>query len=143
MIRRPPRSTRTDTLFPDTTLFRSAGEHYVDIVGVTGSIPVAPTILINENQRLIPRLRLRASAKSRLEVPRLPSKFGHRLGINRALNSSGSTEPTLAVFVCSAPASASARMNSAERPALTYRINRVLTAFLCRSEAHTSELQSL
>src|SRR3546814_10019360 len=26
MIRRPPRSTRTDTLFPYTTLFRSAGE---------------------------------------------------------------------------------------------------------------------
>src|SRR3546814_15564715 len=24
MIRRPPRSTRTDTLFPDTTLFRSS-----------------------------------------------------------------------------------------------------------------------
>src|SRR3546814_19413395 len=29
MIRRPPRSTRTDTLFPYTTLFRS-------IVGMTG-----------------------------------------------------------------------------------------------------------
>src|SRR3546814_6448511 len=27
MIRRPPRSTRTDTLFPYTTLFRSIGEH--------------------------------------------------------------------------------------------------------------------
>src|SRR3546814_9932518 len=26
MIRRPPRSTRTDTLFPDTTLFRSLVE---------------------------------------------------------------------------------------------------------------------
>src|SRR3546814_18241723 len=25
MLRRPPRSTRTDTLFPDTTLFRSLG----------------------------------------------------------------------------------------------------------------------
>src|SRR3546814_7945220 len=25
MLRRPPRSTRTDTLFPDTTLFRSSG----------------------------------------------------------------------------------------------------------------------
>src|SRR3546814_1539771 len=25
MLRRPPRSTRTDTLFPSTTLFRSAG----------------------------------------------------------------------------------------------------------------------
>src|SRR3546814_15295416 len=26
MIRRPPRSTRTDTLFPYTTLFRSSGD---------------------------------------------------------------------------------------------------------------------
>src|SRR3546814_6011956 len=35
MIRRPPRSTRTDTLFPDTTLFRSAPpetyEQYRDV----------------------------------------------------------------------------------------------------------------
>src|SRR3546814_13139731 len=29
IIRRPPRSTRTDTLFPDTTLFRSAGRQDV------------------------------------------------------------------------------------------------------------------
>src|SRR3546814_11447419 len=29
MIRRPPRSTRTDTLFPDTTLFRSLGWYAV------------------------------------------------------------------------------------------------------------------
>src|SRR3546814_11283745 len=28
MIRRPPRSTRTDTLFPYTTLFRSVANHY-------------------------------------------------------------------------------------------------------------------
>src|SRR3546814_10496307 len=28
MIRRPPRSTRTDTLFPYTTLFRSERERY-------------------------------------------------------------------------------------------------------------------
>src|SRR3546814_6633290 len=28
MIRRPPRSTRTDTLFPYTTLFRSARVHH-------------------------------------------------------------------------------------------------------------------
>src|SRR3546814_10335300 len=36
MIRRPPRSTRTDTLFPYTTLFRSAegrGGEPVQIVG--------------------------------------------------------------------------------------------------------------
>src|SRR3546814_3728600 len=33
MIRRPPRSTRTDTLFPYTTLFRSepCDHHHVDI----------------------------------------------------------------------------------------------------------------
>src|SRR3546814_17199685 len=32
MIRRPPRSTRTDTLFPYTTLFRSIGAEQVDIL---------------------------------------------------------------------------------------------------------------
>src|SRR3546814_6713977 len=30
MIRRPPRSTRTDTLFPYTTLFRSVFEDHID-----------------------------------------------------------------------------------------------------------------
>src|SRR3546814_16090644 len=29
MIRRPPRSTRTDTLFPYTTLFRSYGQYHL------------------------------------------------------------------------------------------------------------------
>src|SRR3546814_6185273 len=38
MIRRPPRSTRTDTLFPYTTLFRS-------IVPVTLSMPIRSFIL--------------------------------------------------------------------------------------------------
>src|SRR3546814_13406013 len=32
MIRRPPRSTRTDTLFPYTTLFRSTHERGVDLL---------------------------------------------------------------------------------------------------------------
>src|SRR3546814_14242623 len=31
MIRRPPRSTRTDTLFPYTTLFRSRIEMHLDV----------------------------------------------------------------------------------------------------------------
>src|SRR3546814_20988762 len=34
MIRRPPRSTRTDTLFPYTTLFRSLGD-VVDMLFTT------------------------------------------------------------------------------------------------------------
>src|SRR3546814_16767203 len=33
MIRRPPRSTRTDTLFPYTTLFRSNANRYQNVVG--------------------------------------------------------------------------------------------------------------
>src|SRR3546814_20122547 len=42
MIRRPPRSTRTDTLFPYTTLFRSgeAGDPAVPGVRVVGLQPV-------------------------------------------------------------------------------------------------------
>src|SRR3546814_9238748 len=31
MIRRPPRSTRTDTLFPYTTLFRSIGDFAAEV----------------------------------------------------------------------------------------------------------------
>src|SRR3546814_6857375 len=31
MRRQPPRSTRTDTLFPDTTLFRSRGRELADL----------------------------------------------------------------------------------------------------------------
>src|SRR3546814_3146884 len=36
MIRRPPRSTRTDTLFPYTTLFRSVYLTYLDETGIGG-----------------------------------------------------------------------------------------------------------
>src|SRR3546814_2895650 len=36
MIRRPPRSTRTDTLFPYTTLFRSPGPPHVRAVAPAG-----------------------------------------------------------------------------------------------------------
>src|SRR3546814_1375277 len=42
MIRRPPRSTRTDTLFPYTTLFRSlrhdAGDRVVDTAALAGDL---------------------------------------------------------------------------------------------------------
>src|SRR3546814_11611054 len=40
MIRRPPRSTRTDTLFPYTTLFRSfAGRDVGDVAAVGNGLP--------------------------------------------------------------------------------------------------------
>src|SRR3546814_7909204 len=62
MIRRPPRSTRTDTLFPYTTLFRSTGWKFghskwglkpaAELEGIylgkhspTGTMPVRPRFL--------------------------------------------------------------------------------------------------
>src|SRR3546814_5244306 len=44
MIRRPPRSTRTDTRFPDTTLFRSEG--------VLAGMPGAFERLVRDHQGL-------------------------------------------------------------------------------------------
>src|SRR3546814_8429892 len=52
MIRRPPRSTRTDTLFPYTTLFRSGGDlmdlpavalnHQKDVIGAIDVVRINP-----------------------------------------------------------------------------------------------------
>src|SRR3546814_2420814 len=46
MIRRPPRSTRTDTLFPYTTLFRSAYQASIDAADEIGLAVVATTMSI-------------------------------------------------------------------------------------------------
>src|SRR3546814_8900642 len=44
MIRRPPRSTRTDTLFPYTTLFRSGGnDAFIEIPPLKKSPPTPGT----------------------------------------------------------------------------------------------------
>src|SRR3546814_13658675 len=45
MIRRPPRSTRTDTLFPYTTLFRSLLRHRPILIR-NGSAPAPPAGLL-------------------------------------------------------------------------------------------------
>src|SRR3546814_8140370 len=58
MIRRPPRSTRTDTLFPYTTLFRSA-------VAVAGEQPAGathPALDLVEHQQCIVAIAQRAQA---------------------------------------------------------------------------------
>src|SRR6056297_846860 len=48
MIRRPPRSTRTDTLFPYTTLFQSA-----DVLLVRSVTPVGPELLAGSSVRFV------------------------------------------------------------------------------------------
>src|SRR3546814_16333476 len=46
MIRRPPRSTRTDTLFPYTTLFRSDD---VDVVNVTSTTALTDALFAGKS----------------------------------------------------------------------------------------------
>src|SRR3546814_15982764 len=52
MIRRPPRSTRTDTLLPDTTRFRSGFPTRTDARS-TGQAPGSRRILIVEDEFML------------------------------------------------------------------------------------------
>src|SRR3546814_13030664 len=52
MIRRPPRSTRTDTLFPYTTLFRSECRH----IGIARCVEINFRSRIEQRNRLDPIL---------------------------------------------------------------------------------------
>src|SRR3546814_2963804 len=56
MIRRPPRSTRTDTLFPYTTLFRSfisnKDSYSLATVPKEGQVTESLTVLLRENLRV-------------------------------------------------------------------------------------------
>src|SRR3546814_14893631 len=102
MIRRPPRSTRTDTLFPYTTLFRSvrravlnarlAGKDTATAADVAracrsgaGTGSAGPT-LTRFAQRIEPRPEARFDD---LVLPPLPrrqiAEIRHRLKIGRAL----------------------------------------------------------
>src|SRR3546814_5070221 len=51
MIRRPPRSTRTDTLVPDTTLFLSTAEDGRQVMQIAQSGVRPPDIVISELKR--------------------------------------------------------------------------------------------
>src|SRR3546814_15627078 len=68
MIRRPPRSTRTDTLFPDTTLFRSPPS-LVTVLLVANLTPLMVLItLIARRLALLVGHRRRGTAGARLHV---------------------------------------------------------------------------
>src|SRR3546814_3589512 len=54
MIRRPPRSTRTDTLFPYTTLFRSFIASYLSVKGLYTIQPKGQVSFILQDSYLIP-----------------------------------------------------------------------------------------
>src|SRR3546814_6082461 len=123
MIRRPPRSTRTDTLFPYTTLFRSALDprfHRVDLL-VLRSI-------------------------QRIGHPRRPHRCGIGLspGIEMAiLAGEAVADELLRIGAGVGEDRHAAPDRFALRPVGDRRHRRRLKADGVRSEEHTSELQSL
>src|SRR3546814_9368507 len=117
MIRRPPRSTRTDTLFPYTTLFRSQVE-----TDASGEQVVALRFLNRTDRQEILALPDRIEAKVRQE------NRERTLLLARA----NDTEPHLAI-------------DAHGFGQAHYRLpaNEPLVRAMVRSEEHTSELQSL
>src|SRR3546814_9954174 len=73
MIRRPPRSTRTDTLFPYTTLFRSrAGDHGPNLLChrcLSSSRPMRPDEPCHKHPELVPWTVAESAPRSRARAP--------------------------------------------------------------------------
>src|SRR3546814_15590624 len=75
MIRRPPRSTRTDTLFPSTTLFRSPGRRRCARPARL-SLPLAPRYKPTGFRVITTTHRLTASGWSLRRLP-IEDQVGH------------------------------------------------------------------
>src|SRR3546814_2695686 len=73
MIRRPPRSTRTDTLFPYTTLFRSAEEFVHAMEHVVGPQESVATVCIGPSDDMEQRRKEIAKARSEEHTSELQS----------------------------------------------------------------------
>src|SRR3546814_4257761 len=73
LIRRPPRSTRTDTLFPYTTLFRSSGFRLAD-----GAMPMVPVHAGPRSERISPK---RFDATTTSNQSGCCTKCAHRISI--------------------------------------------------------------
>src|SRR3546814_14895060 len=81
MIRRPPRSTRTDTLFPYTTLFRSISGHATFDMAVSATKmgaydfltkPFKTDVLLHTVARAIDQARLRRENRELIELAGAP-----------------------------------------------------------------------
>src|SRR3546814_1399101 len=137
MIRRPPRSTRTDTLFPYTTLFRSCGVR---------NAPVRRHRLPRPDRAHLVR-RIVADGKDEIEHRRirpgelLPA-FGAKAGdiVVEALQHLQAQRVHLPLGL----ASGAERAEAAQPLALEDRLRQNAARGIAgRSEEHTSELQSL
>src|SRR3546814_10778559 len=94
MIRLPPRSTRTDTLFPYTTLFRSDGPRRPRLGGG----------LVRCRQRLLHQTRRarQIGGRSRPNCPN-PREYGHRRDQSMAARHGDAVRPPLSIRLKSTP----------------------------------------
>src|SRR3546814_1839869 len=136
MIRRPPRATRTDTLFPYTSLFRSG----IDRPRITRrhlvKAFVAPT-----HRHIVPRVAIMVM----VTLGVIGHGFTSESSISRqAADSTPASEIALVTCgiesVVTTRAAPAARMSAWALPANTAWITRQTGG---RSEEHPSELQSL
>src|SRR3546814_139075 len=75
MIRRPPRSTRTDTLFPYTTLFRSL---------TSSAIPTKPIVTFGALSERFLIVSANLALTSSLQMLSYSSKTNNRLPVTRS-----------------------------------------------------------
>src|SRR3546814_14875139 len=69
MIPRPPRSTRTDTLFPDPTLFRSAfGKIARQVVGYRSLDALKPHLLLQHMRAVVAQVEAAGDAERVVEA---------------------------------------------------------------------------
>src|SRR3546814_5912992 len=113
MIRRPPRSTRTDTLFPYTTLFRSA-----TAVANARSSPSGSSVIRVRPERVLPAFRRLAATMEESRPPEMPIKPWSYVRLQAVK------------LICVTRRSFCTSSS-------------MLSALSRRSEEHTSELQSL
>src|SRR3546814_2893893 len=73
MIRRPPRSTRTDTLFPYTTLFRSDVYRYIldVVVAFERTVGLVPDYITEPRTDVILLVRIKRVRRVRCGVSRI------------------------------------------------------------------------
>src|SRR3546814_20326985 len=84
MIRRPPRSTRTDTLFPYTTLFRSTAQ-------LEGARDVLISVRVDPD--LLQRAGIRKRVGNRRGVVGIHLKIGELVGIGGHVGAQAAAHP--------------------------------------------------
>src|SRR3546814_5792697 len=134
MIPRPPRSTRTDTLFPYTTLFRS---QLLAVLDIAPEQDIARRVAVAKKCALVVGEGQARQAENSGYHRRSTSSAAAPSGSDQGVNMPQRRDRTNGV--CGKAGRISGRRRNFHRLRAIFRIN----SKHWRSEEHTSELQSL